>query len=175
MSASTVTRAVCFFMLALAVGCSPLPRKYLREAEPGVTLTQLQNSPREYQNKLVILGGAIVTEERREDRLWLHVKNRPLDVDYAPQLPPSPEDPEGGMYWIVVGNQVPLSNAHHHWADLIVVGRVIGMASEKEPILKMVYVRGRSLQSRHNAVWEDLIDESYLLSPPAGVIRDMSR
>ena len=173
----SVNRILFLLALSLAVGCSPVPSKYLRQAESGVTLTSIQTTSNYYQGKLVILGGTIVEEEVRGEQLWLHVVNRPLDQDYRPQLPPSPTDPEGGSYWVVVGNWITFPEAHRHWGDLIVVGRVTGFAPGKEPILKMVYVRGRGLgnQSRHDGAWEDLVDASYQLSTPAGAAADMGR
>ena len=170
-----VNRTLFLLALCLAVGCSPVPRKYLREAESGVTLTTILTTSNYYQDKLVILGGTIVEEEMRDGRLWLHVKNRPLDQEYRPQLPPSPNDPEGGLYWIVVGNWKSFPDSHHHWGDLIVVGRVIGLAPGKEPILKMVYVRGWSLNSAHDGAWEDLVDANYIPLTPAGIIGEMGQ
>ena len=96
--------ALYFLALCLAVGCSPVPRQYLREAVPNVTLSALAAAPQTYQDRLVVMGAVIVKEETRDGDLWLHVKNRPLDQDYRPQLPPSADDPEGGWYWVVVGN-----------------------------------------------------------------------
>ena len=58
---------------------------------------------------------------------------------------------------------------------MIVVGRVAGLAPGREPILKMVYVRGWGRQSTHDRVWEDLVDASYVLSTPAGAVDDMGR
>ena len=173
----SVNRILFLVALCLTVGCSPIPRKYLSEAEPGVTLTTIMTTSNYYQDKLVILGGTIVEEEMRDGRLWLHVVNRPLDQDYRPQLPPSPNDPEGGLYWVVVGNRTNFPDSYHHWGDMVVVGRVAASAPGREPVLKMVYVRGRGLQSgqRHDAVWEDLVDASYVLSTPAGAVDDMGR
>jgi starvation-inducible outer membrane lipoprotein len=74
--------------LGLAVGCSPVPKKYLREAVPNVRLSELTTAPQMYRGKLVIMGAAIHDEETRDGTLWLHVRNRPLDQDYRPQLPP---------------------------------------------------------------------------------------
>jgi len=105
----------------------------------------------------------------------LHVVNRPLDRDYRPQLPPSPNDPEGGSYWVVVGNRTNFPNSYRYWGDMIVVGRVAVLAPGREPVLKMVYVRGRGSQAAHDGSWEDLVDANYLLSTPAGVIDDMGR
>lgn len=175
MSIKSINRILIFMTLCLVVGCSPIPSKYLRDAEPGVTLTSLQNTSNYYQDKLVILGGTIVEEEMRDGRLWLHVVNRPLDGDYRPQLPPSPNDPEGGSYWVVVGNRVNFPDSYRYWGDMIIVGRVAVLAPGKEPVLKMVYVRGRGSQAAHDGSWEDLVDANYLLSTPAGVIDDMGR
>jgi starvation-inducible outer membrane lipoprotein len=68
-------RTILLLALCIAVGCSPVPRKYLREAGPNVTLTTLVDTPNLYQDKLVILGGIILEEEMRDGRLWLHAKN----------------------------------------------------------------------------------------------------
>lgn len=155
--------------LCVAIGCSPVPRKYLREADPKVTLTTLVGAPNLYQNKLVMLGGVIMEEEVRDGWLWLHTKNRPLDQDYRPQLPPSVDDPEGGWYWVLVGNHQRFPPSHHHWADMTVVGRLIGMAPGKEPMLSLVYVRGWGLQSAHDAAWEDDVDANYIPSRPTGL------
>ncbi len=162
-------RTILLMVLCIAIGCSPVPRKYLREADPKVTLTTIVGAPDLYQNKLIILGGVILEEEMKDGRLWLHSKNRPLDQDYRPQLPPSVDDPEGGWYWVVVENHQRFPPSHHHWADMTVVGRLIGMAPGKEPMLSLVYVRGWGLQSTHDAVWEDVVDANYIPSRPAGL------
>lgn len=175
MSVTSLSRALCFLALCLAVGCSPVPRQYLREAVPNVTLSALAAAPQVYQNQLVVMGAVIVKEETRDGALWLHVKNRPLDDDYRPQLPPSADDPESGWYWVVVGNHQTFPSSHHHWADMTIVGRVIGLGPEKEPLLKMVYVRGWGVMSAHDGVWEHIVDANYALTTPAGVIRESSQ
>jgi starvation-inducible outer membrane lipoprotein len=166
---------ILLLALCIAVGCSPVPSKYLRVADRNVTLTSLVATPDLYQNRLVILGGVILEEEMRDGRLWLHAKNRPLDQDYRPQLPPSVDDPEGGWYWVIVGNHQSFPPSYHHWADMTVVGRVTGLAPGKEPMLSLIYVRGWGLQSGHDAVWEDTIDTNYAPSIPAGAMGDMQR
>jgi starvation-inducible outer membrane lipoprotein len=162
---------ILLLALCAAVGCSVVPKKYLRETDPNVTLTTLVATRDLYQNKLVILGGVILEEEMRDGRLWLHAKNRPLDQDYRPQLPPSVDDPEGGWYWVIVGNHQSFPPSYHHWADMTVVGRVTGLAPGKEPMLSLIYVRGWGLQSGHDAVWEDTVDANYRPSAPAGAVR----
>jgi len=161
--------------LGLAVGCSPVPRKYLRDAIPNITLSQLKATPQAYQDRLVVMGAVILEEEQRDGFLWLHVRNRPLDQDYRPQLPPSADDPEGGWYWVVVGDHQKFPNSHHHWGDMVVVGRMTGLTPGKEPVLKMVYVRGRGLQSEHDSAWEDLVDTNYIPYIPREVIGETGR
>ena len=161
--------------LSLAVGCSPLPRKYIRDAVPNVTLSKLKASPQAYQDRLVVMGAVILEEDHRESSLWLHVRNRPLDQDYRPQLPPSADDPEGGWYWVVVGDHQKFPSSHHHWGDMVVVGRMTGLAPGREPILKMVYVRGRGLQPEHDSAWEDLLDTNYIPYIPTEVIGETGR
>jgi starvation-inducible outer membrane lipoprotein len=168
-------RTLLLLALVLAVGCSPVPKKYLREAESGATLTTIIRSSQYYQDRLVILGGVIMEEENRDGSLWFHVKNRPLDQDYRPQLPPSVDDPEGGWYWVVVGNYQTFPSSYHHWGDIVVVGRMTGLTPGKEPVLKMVYVRGSGVTSAHDGVWEDLVDTNYVPSMPAGAVGEMGQ
>lgn len=170
-----LVRSLFFMTLCLAVGCSPVPRKYLRAVDPSVTLTTIVTLPNVYQGKLVILGGVILEEETRNGSLWLHVKNRPLDRDYRPQLPPSVDDPEGGWYWVVVANHQTFPSSYHHWADMTLVGRVSGLARGKEPILNVVYVRGWGLKSSHDGVWENLVDASYIPFTPTEVKGEMGQ
>ena len=160
---------ICAALCVVMVGCSPVPRKYLRDAVPNATLTSLQSSPERYVNRLVVMGAVLLEEEHRNDGLWLHVKNRPLDQDLRPQLPPSADDPEAGWYWIVVGNHQTFRTAREHWVDMTVVGRVAGITAGREPVLNMVYVRGWGRQSANDGVWEELMDVNYIPYTPAEV------
>ena len=175
MSVITLARILCWSALCLAIGCSPVPRQYLREAVPNVTLSALVAAPQAYQGRLVVLGAVIVNEETRDGDLWLHVKNRPLDEDYRPQLPPSPDDPEGGWYWIVVERHQTLPSSYHHWADITVVGRVTGARRDNAPILKMVYVRGWGMTPGHDDVWEHVVDANYTFTRPASILGELGQ
>ena len=64
--------------------CGTIPRKYVSQAEPGVTLTMLASHPDAYRGKVVILGGVVIGHQQGGDRIWLRVKNRPLDADMSP-------------------------------------------------------------------------------------------
>ena len=108
------------------VACGgPIPNQYLKQAEPGVTLTSLSKRQAEYQGKVVILGGVIVAHKSGDNRVWLHVKNRPLDVDYVPHMPITNEGPEAGHYWVMIWNK-DLPKDYQQWARMTVVGRVMG-------------------------------------------------
>ncbi len=88
--------------VALLMGCGSLPSRYIQESEPGVTLTALTASPETYHGKTIILGGVIVDRKQDGQRLWLHVRNRPLDKEYRPHRPTVNEGPESGYYWVMV-------------------------------------------------------------------------
>ncbi len=115
-------------LLCISFSCSPLPRKYLHQAEPGVTLTALVTNPETYRGKVVILGGTIVEEKQDRGRLWLRMRNRPLDEDYHPHRPPLLEGPEAGHYWVVVSPDKIQKN-YKSWARVTVVGQVVGVKS----------------------------------------------
>ena len=163
-----IARILFLPALCLVVGCSTIPRKYLKQADPSVTLTTVKRNVSYYQNKLVLLGGVIMEEETQNGLLWLHVENRPLDRDFRPQLPPSTSDPESGWYWVVVAGNAKFPANYRRWVDMTVVGRVAGVGPGKEPILRMVYVRGWGPQSDQEGVWEQLVDANYIPMAPSG-------
>lgn len=175
MSVTRLARALGLSALVLAVGCTAVPRKYLREAVPNLTYSTLAATPQLYQDRLVVLGAVIVDEEIRDEDLWLHVKNRPLNKDYRPQLPSSPNDPEAGWYWIVVGKSQTFPSSYHHWADMTVVGRVTGLGPGNEPLLNMVYARGWGMTSAHDGVWEHVVDMNYVPSVPSAIRGELGR
>lgn len=61
-----------------------IPRVFLREAEPGVTLTDLITNPDRYEGKVIILGGVPLADIQEGPSLWLKLTNRLLDVEYQP-------------------------------------------------------------------------------------------
>jgi hypothetical protein len=131
------------------VACGgPIPSQYLKQAEPGVTLTSLSKRHAEYQGKVVILGGVIVDHKSGDNRIWLHVKNRPLDADYVPHIPLTREGPEAGYYWVMVWNK-DLPKDYQQWSRMTVVGRVLyGQAGQDKDavgeglVLSALYLRG---------------------------------
>jgi starvation-inducible outer membrane lipoprotein len=160
-----------------AGGCTAtIPNKFVKQAQPGVTLTALKASPDRYQGKVVILGGVIVDKKEDGGRIWLKVKNRPLDDDHIPHIPTSLDDPEAGHYWVVVNPQ-GLPQSYMNWARVTVVGQVTrkkagasDQASAKEPVLTALYLRGWGSNwggyGQREDTWEDNQAASYISADP---------
>ena len=139
---------VGFVVLSGFGACATIPSKFVRQAEPGVTLTMLASHPDAYRGTVVILGGTVVTQKEESGRIWLLVENRPLDADYVPHLPTSPDDPEAGEYWIMVAPE-GLPKTSRNWSRLTVVGRVSdeqpaphAPGTGREPVLAALYLHG---------------------------------
>lgn len=160
--------------MELLAGCGlstrhTIPREFIRQAEPGVTLTALTTYPDRYQNKVVILGGVPVAEIREGDRLWLSLRNRPLDADYVPHRPLTHGGPEDGHYWVLVTlhDFPPVS---HTWARVTVVGRVLShplpvppqVTTETGPVLAALYIRAWPVAESHIETWQDRRNPHYL-------------
>lgn len=156
--------------------CASIPRKFLRQAEPGVTLTMLASHPDTYRGKVVILGGAVVTRREESGRIWLLVRNRPLDADYVPHLPVTVGNTESGEYWVVVSPE-GLPKTSRNWSRLTVVGRVSDErpaqhepGTGREPVVAALYLRGWGADmggdGLHEDTWEETQDASYLISTP---------
>ena len=139
--------------MAITVGylvsaCSlAIPRQYIDQAVPGVTLTALASNLEAYQEKIVILGGVIVEEQDSDEHVFLRLKNRPLDKEYRPHRPLSLDGPEAGYYWVMMGRG-ELPEQHREWARVTVVGQIIGKRPSAatpaalEPVLAVLYLRG---------------------------------
>jgi hypothetical protein len=93
----------------------------------------------------------IVDEKQGDNRVWLHVKNRPLDDDYVPHIPVTKEGPEAGHYWVMVWKK-DLPKDYQNFSRITVVGRLMGgkiafdeNASDERiqnVILSALYLRG---------------------------------
>jgi len=171
----------CCAAWGLAACTQTIPSKYVKGAEPGVTLTTLMNRPEAYQGKIVILGGVIVEEKREGERVWLRMRNRPLDKDYQPHRPGSLNDTEAGYYWVTVASS-GLPKSYRNWARVTVVGRVAEEpgtgarpSAKTEPVLMALYLRGWGLSSAHDSVWEESQDPNYIVSTPADIGGEFAR
>lgn len=170
---------VAALLLALGLGAcaGAVPSQYTSQAERGVTFSALKSRPEAYQGKVVILGGVIVEEKQAGGRIWLRMKNRPLDSDYVPHMPTALSDGESGYYWVMVTPQ-GLPPSYKSWARLTIVGRVSDqksaeVASGGEPALAALYLRGWDSTwggyGLRDATWEASQDPSYVVSSPLKV------
>ena len=149
-------------------GCSPVPRRYLWIAEPGITLTMLSTNPQPYVGKVVLLGGTITEEQENDQFLMLRLKNRPLDQDYKPHRPADSGSTEAGSYWVVVTKR-QLPPKFRNWARATVVGRVTGeQRYQTEPVLMLLYMRGWGASGDSAGLWEN-IDPNYVPSVPGSI------
>ncbi len=174
------------FMVCITVaglwGCAPaVPNRYIKQAEPGVTLTALKTRPAAYRGKTVILGGVIVEQRQEAGRIWLLMKNRPIDADYVPHLDATLIPSESALYWVIV-EQDSLPKHYREWARVTVVGWVSDMKPPKpdpahdrsqggEPVLDGLYLKGWGSGDQHIDVWEDRQDPNYIQSNPVGELR----
>ena len=156
-------------IIGLLWGCGSMPRKYVKMAEPDLTLTALASDPDRYRGKVAMLGGTIVEEDERDNHLLIRLTNRPLDHDYMPHRPADPQGPEGGHYWITVAKG-EMPRGYHNWARVTVVGRVTGLHRQgNEPVLALLYVRGWGMGGANDGVWEYFIDPNYVVDAPLGL------
>lgn len=163
-------------------GCAPaVPSRYIKQAEPGVTLTTLKSSPAAYRGKTVILGGVIVEQRQEAGRIWLLMKNRPIDADYVPHRDATLIPSESALYWVIV-EQDSLPKRYKEWARVTVVGWVSDKKPPKadpahdrsqggEPVLDGLYLKGWSYGDQGLDVWEDKQDPNYIQSNPLGELR----
>jgi starvation-inducible outer membrane lipoprotein len=162
-------------VLLLGSGCSTaIPDQYLKNVQPGLTFSLLKTKPEAYRGQSVVLGGVIVETREDNGRVWLLVKNRPLDSDYVPHVPVSGSDPEVGEYWVMVSPE-GLSPSYKGWSRVTVVGLVSDVKAPKGArwtnlVLAGTYMRGWGSNwggyGQRADIWEDNKDASYLPSTP---------
>lgn len=158
------------------VACATIPSKFVSQAEPGVTLTALTSHPDAYRGKVVIFGGVVVAQKQEAGRIWLLVKNRPLDADYVPHIPASLDQSEASEYWVMISPE-GLPKTFKNWSRLTVVGRVSNerpaqheRGTGKEPVLAAMYLRGWGSgwggYGLREATWEETQAPNYIPSTP---------
>ncbi len=168
-----------------ACGGETIPKHYLKQADTDVTLTKLVKHPDAYRGRVVILGGVIVEEKPGDNRVWLRMKNRPLDLDYVPHIPVVKDGPEAGDFWVMVAKR-DLPPDYRHWARVTVIGRVTGgkMAFDeagsderiKNIVISAIFLKGWDRRLGGYGVRE--IDESGVAGAaagPRGVLKNSSQ
>lgn len=156
--------------MMLLFGCGPsIPREYVRMSVPGATLSTLVKNPAMYRDQVIMLGGAIAEQVEADGQLWLRIRNRPLDEDYAPHRPVDPNSSEGGYYWVRASkDQLPAD--YRQWGRLTVVGRVTGeQRFQTEPVLLFLYARGWGTSAKSRSMWQRTSAPNVTPSVPAGL------
>ena len=152
----------------VVAACSAVPSKFIKQAEPGVTLSDVTGSPQQYRDKIVILGGVVVQEQETSGQIWLPLRNRPLDPQFHPHRPISLDGPEAGHFWVTAAHRQELPPQYRQWARMTVVGRFIGTANE-EPVLLLMYARGWDVYGKNEDTWETTSDPAYVPVIPEGL------
>ncbi len=169
----------------MACGGETIPKQYLKQADTDVTLTKLVEHPDAYRGRVVILGGVIVEEKPGDNRVWLRMKNRPLDLDYVPHIPVVNEGPEAGHFWVMVAKR-DLPPDYRHWARVTVIGRVTGgkiafdeAGSDeriKNIVISAIYLKGWDRRMGGYGIRE--VDDSGVAGSaagPRGVLKNSSQ
>ena len=78
------------------------------------------------------------------------------------------DGPEAGHFWVTAANRDQLPARYRKWARMTIVGHVIG-ATESEPVLMLMYIRGWDTSGNNDDVWEESVDPAYLLTIPEGL------
>jgi len=167
-----------YVLLAVGVAaCSTIPSQYTNQAERGATLSAIRDRPDWYKGRVVIMGGVLVEEKPVGDQVWLRLRNRPVDADYVPHEPTSPDDPETGYYWVLVSRQ-GLPRAYKNWPRMTIVARVSAqrpaeLPANTEPAMQALYIRGWDDSwggyGLRPTTWEATQDPNYLVSTPLRV------
>ncbi len=77
------------------------------------------------------------------------------------------DGPEAGHFW-VTANRDQLPARYRKWARMTIVWHVIG-ATESEPVLMLMYIRGWDTSGNNDDVWEESVDPAYLPTIPEGL------
>lgn len=176
-----VALLVCLAAVGLLACAQTVPKRFIKQAEPGVTLTSLAAKPSAYRGKTVILGGVIVEKREEAGRIWLLMKNRPLDDEYMPHRDTTSVASESGYYWVIVERQ-NLPKNYMEWARVTSVGWVTDQQPPKsqaasdrsrggEPVLDGIYLLGWGYGDQRLDVWEDKQDANYIQSNPLQELR----
>jgi hypothetical protein len=171
----------CLAAAGLLACAQTVPKRFIQQAEKGVTLTSLTAKPSAYQGKTVILGGVIVEQREEPGRIWLLMKNRPLDEEYMPHRDVTAIASESGYYWVIVERQ-NLPKNYMDWARVTSVGWVTDQKPPKsqaaqdrshggEPVLDGIYLLGWGYGNQRLDVWEDKQDANYIQSNPLQELR----
>ena len=144
------------FGLALVLtlnGCHPISKSVTKEAERNLSFSEIRENPDQYRGKVVVLGGTILTTNKRQDETVVEVRQMTL----GGTLEPREGDKTGGRFLAVFPG--PLDPAEYTEGRRITVGGeieggewiTVGEQEEAYPVI-------RAMDSR---LWDSCGDGSY--------------
>ena len=104
------SKGLLVLMLAILAGCAPTISSSLQQQATAVDFATLNANPEQYQGRLVILGGEVMTLQLLGEGVLMAVSQRPLDKLYEYKPVPS-----GGTFlvesdaWLSPGTYQPKS------------------------------------------------------------------
>jgi outer membrane lipoprotein len=83
----TACKAFLIIWATLLVGgcATPISEQALKQADPGITFSDLVKDPEKYRGRVVLLGGQIVTTTVKEGETSVEVVQKPLDGQHQPK------------------------------------------------------------------------------------------
>lgn len=132
--------------LVLLAACAPFPQKLLREAEPAVSLSDVQKVPDRYNGKVVIWGGVILETINRKSETVLKVMQTELDFQKRPRN----VDRSSGRFMVrYEGFLDPY--IYSKGREITLIGVIIGKEEQEIGEIRYVYP---VVDSRDVRLWE---------------------
>lgn len=125
---------ICLWLAAAFIGCGPaVSQKYVQEVgqERGAPadFAALKANPEQYQGKLMILGGEVISVTLKDGKSLLAVNQRDLDPRYQPYGPGY-----GGTFYVLSGEF--LSPSHYVANRKVTVAGVVRGRLDDAPLLE---------------------------------------
>jgi outer membrane lipoprotein len=64
---------------------TPISEQALKQADPGITFSELVKNPEKFKGRVVVLGGQVVSTTVKESGTWVEVVQKPLDGKHEPK------------------------------------------------------------------------------------------
>ncbi|SEM55965.1 outer membrane lipoprotein [Syntrophus gentianae] len=161
MKKSLILALLSFVLLA---ACAPFSQKLLKEAEPDVSLSDVQKDPERYRGRMVIWGGIVIETLNRKSETVLKVMQTDLDFQ---KRPTNAEKSSGRFLARYEGFLDPY--IYSKGREITVAGVIIGKEEQKIGENRYVYP---IVDSRQIHLWEKRQEIRYydpwLWGPPYG-------
>jgi outer membrane lipoprotein len=114
-------------LLVICVGCAGyqvVPERLQGQINHELTFTQLRENPEVYKGELVVVGGEVLSIDRRQDQTRIEVLQLPLSDDF---LPANRRTKTQGRFVALSGGKDPLDPAIlQPGVAITIVGEIIG-------------------------------------------------